>query len=386
MKKTLLGVLAFVLLLSTLLTGVIITSSAAAAEINAHIGDVYAVSEDQPIIVDGLLDKGYLESPALLIDMRINDIKGLYTQGVFRFAWSPSENAIYCHVIINDVDVSAPGAQPWESDSVELFLHRGNDNRTDFQLSNWQTLSRGRQYRIDGYSNEPSCLLHEEFTTYTWDESLGRLSGGTAGSQLMITDTDNHFGWYKGGWGASVFDDGGTKGYAVEFKITYPENEPLTAGEDFRFDVQVNDRYNNGNEQQIFYHSGARMVEGVQRGKELAKYDYFTLSSTNVANDGHIANDQLGSYGRSDASTMTTGDLISKPWVSTVRSSYIRSVRTGTISNVVNTNTSATTTEVANNGGGCGGTIAAGSSVIVLAMAGATGFFAFRRRRNGEDE
>ncbi len=396
MKKTLLGALAFVLLLSTLLTGIVLTSSAAAAQANAHVGDIYAVSENQPIIVDGLLDKAYLESPALLINMRDDDIKGLYTQGVFRFAWSPSENAIYCHVIINDVDLSETVGDPWTSDSVELFLHRGDDNKKDFALGDenkWPTLSRGRQYRID-HSGAPSCAIYEEFgsysTTYTWNETLGRLDGGKTNPahQLMVSDTENYFGWYEGGWASSVFNDGGTLGYTVEFKIVYPEDAPLAAGEAFRFDVQVNDLFNNSHSQQIYYRSGARAADdSAAADANLLYYDYFTLSSTNAANDGYIANDQLGTYGRSDASTQTTGDLIATSWVSTVRSSYIRSVRTGTVAGQVNTNnTNTTTTAQAGNGGGCGGTIAAGSSVILLAMAGATGFFAFRRRRNGEDE
>ena len=104
MKKTLLSVLAFVLVLTTVLTGIAVTS--ASADQNLDKGACYQVDPENPIIVDGKMDKAYSYGFSVTLDCRVAEYKGLYTYGIAYFAWSG--NSIYCYVIVHkELDMTA---------------------------------------------------------------------------------------------------------------------------------------------------------------------------------------------------------------------------------------------------------------------------------------
>ena len=256
MKKTLLGVLAFVLVLVTLLTGTVFAADGDTAN-TQDVGVVKKLATDaDPIVVDGKMDEAYTQAKPLLINTRTADHAGVYTYGWARFLWSEADNALYCLVLINDAETSQPGTSPWNADSVELFIGWNGTNKQNWGVEGLKSedgvLKRGLQYRIDGYTNTPTCLLEEEWhgsasddalkNTYFFDEDLGRLAN-EEGNKL-INEKNNYFGWYysedltKTGWGSNRFSDG--EGYMVEYRIECPEGK-LKAGSKILFDIQVND-------------------------------------------------------------------------------------------------------------------------------------------------
>lgn len=428
MKKTLLGVLAFVLVLTTVLTGVAVMS--VNAEINVNRGDCLMVDPDgDPIIVDGKMDEAYMYGFRVNLDSKAAKFEGLYTDGVAFFAWSGS--SIYCYVIVNDIDVAQckmnDDGTPshWKADCVEMYIHRGDNLSRDYPDTGNAALDteempknaagkqRGRQYRIDGFDGKVSCYLFGEDLTYSWNEEKGRLYNENG---AMITDTLNAFGWSEGGWGHHTFDtsadeadspreDGkGTAGYAVEFKIDF--DTPLQAGEKIRFDMMVNDLYgmNRYNaEAAMFYYKSGYRESAVAAESFIVQYDHFTLSDDKAMNGGIIEDAELYDYGRRDASKEKTADVVSKSLSKTERYSFTR-IRTGSMTeggsgsntgsqpggnnpggnnpggNNPGGNQTTTTKAPESSGGGCGGSIAATASVAVLAAVGSAGFYVFRKK------
>ena len=422
MKKTLFSVLAFVLVLTTVLTGIAVTS--VSAEQNVNKGPCYRVSEDTPIIVDGKMDEAYMYGFHVDLDCRVGEYKGLYTYGIAYFAWSG--NSIYCYVIVNDLDVAeratnADGTPSfWQSDAVEMYVHRGDDNSRDYPETGNELLdgvtmptvpdgkahagsSRARQYRIDGYDGQPSCYLFSaEEVTYYWDEESGAWKNTAKEGQTasMIRDGFNAFGWNEGGWANNVFDttNGGTSGFAVEYKIDF--ETPLQAGEKIRFDLMVSDRYGDpaARQQANFYYTSALRETAGPVVSNINNLDHFTLVDTEAVNGGIIDDNDLYKYGRGDARTERVEQEESKVLSKTERYSFSRT-RTGTMPSVTNSqvgsqptgsqpsgggattpNDTTTGNQGGSSSGGCGGSIAATASAAILAAVGAAGFYVFRRR------
>lgn len=431
MKKTIFSVLAFVLVLTTVLTGIAVTS--VSAEQNINMGDCYRVSEDTPIIVDGLMDEAYRYGFKVMMTDRVQNIEGVYTYGIAYFAWSG--NSIYCYVIVNDLQVTpcatnADGSPSfWQSDAVELYVKRGDDISRDypntgvegFDGANMPTVPpgvahagsiRGRQYRIDGYNGQPSCFIFsKETVTYSWNEEKGRLYGekedGSEGA--MISDDHNSFGWYEGGWANHVFDvtkeeekspasnGKGTPGYAVEYKIDF--DTPLTAGEKIRFDIMVSDRSGSeveGFKQVNFYYKSGIRHDAPATVSNLNSYDHFTLVNDEAVNGGILDDGDLYDFGRGDAHYPYSEKEETKSLSKTERYSFTR-IRTGTTTKPTSTESQQggntpggntpggdtnTTTKAPEQSGGCGGTIATTASVAVLASVGAAGFYVFRRKKH----
>ena len=428
MKKTIFSVLAFVLVLTTVLTGIAVTS--VSAESNLNMGDCYRVSEDTPIIVDGKMDEAYKYGFSVMMTDRVQNVEGVYTYGIAYFAWSG--NSIYCYVIVNDLQVTecakeSDGVTPsyWQSDAVELYIKRGDDLSRDYCDTAVEAFNgvnmpsvppgmshagsmRGRQYRIDGYNGQPSCyIFSSETVTYSWNEEKGRLYGenpnGTEGA--MIRDDYNAFGWNEGGWANSVFDTTaeeakspasngkGTPGYAVEYKIDF--DTPLQVGEKIRFDIMVSDRSGSeveGFKQINFYYKSGIRHDAPGTVSALASYDHFTLADTEAVNGGIIADEDLYDYGRGDAHYPYSEKEVSKTLVKTEKYTFTR-IRTGTMPSTTESqqggqqpggNTpggnTTTTTQAPASSGGCGGTLATTASVAILASVGAAGFYAFRKK------
>ena len=421
MKKTLLGVLAFIMVLTTVLTGVAVMS--VNAEMNVNRGDCYMVDPDNPIIVDGKMDEAYMYGFRITLDCRVAEYKGLYTYGIAYFAWSGK--SIYCYVIVNDIDVAerattADGKPSyWQADAVEMYIHRGDDVTRDYPDTGVAKLDtaqmpitsagkqRARQYRIDGYDGQPSCYLFGEDLTYSWNEEKGRLYNENG---AMITDTLNAFGWSEGGWANNVFDttadepkspreDGkGTPGFAVEYKIDFESD--LQPGEKFRFDMMVSDRYGDpANRQQanFYYTSGLRETAGAAESF-ISQYDHFTLTNEVAVNGGIIEDGELYKYGRGDARFPKVEEEVTKSLSKTERTTFTR-IRTGTMPDPSTSSTTGsqpggntpggntpggnttTTTKAPESTGGCGGSIAATASVAVLAAVGSAGFYVFRKKK-----
>ncbi len=425
MKKTLLSVLAFVLVITTVLVG--IASLSVGAEQCVNMGACYQVDPDNPIIVDGKMDEAYRYGFHVTLDCRVAEYKGLYTYGIAYFAWSGK--SIYCYVIVNDLDVAeratnADGSPSfWQADAVEMYVHRGDDISRDYPDTgnaalNTQNMpivppgsahagsSRARQYRIDGYDGQPSCYLFgPEDVTYSWNEEKGRLYGEKkdgSGEGSMITDDLNAFGWYPGGWANNVFDttadepkspkeDGkGTPGFAVEYKIDF-ETE-LQAGEKIRFDLMVSDRYGDpaARQQANFYYMSSLRKDAGAVVSNINTLDHFTLTDEIAYNGTEpIPDAELYAFGRGDARFPKAEEEETKSLSKTERYSFTRT-RTGTMPSATNSQQGATNTNkptgttTGNQGsssGGCGGAIATTVSVVTLAMVGATGFYTFRRKK-----
>lgn len=416
MKKTLLGVLAFVLVLATVLTGTVLAADGDAAT-TSNVGKVFRLSDSaDPIVVDGEMDEAYKSAVPLLINSRPNAMDGIYTYGFARFVWSKAENAVYCYVIINDAEMNVPDSEKaYKSDSVELFLGLSGKNTQEWGidgLSGNGVLERGLQYRIDGYIGMPTCYLTEEQrgsdsrntpkNTYYLNEELGRLENQDGNK--LINETMNLFGWEyhpddqtKNGWGQKLHEDG--KGYAVEFRINANGlGLTLAGGMEILFDFQVNDRFavdasGNGTSCTFYYTSYYREAQGAGSGNNMQYYDSFTLSDETVENDAanKLSEPELTKYGKGDplveyvkskeeaARTYTDKKTFNRPVASRATDGGNTNNNNQTNNNN-NNNTTTTTTTTATTGGGCGSSVAVGTSVAMIAMIGATGFFAFRRK------
>ncbi len=410
MKKTLFGVLAFVLVLATVLTGTLLAADGDTAEGTRNIGKVKMVDAAHPILVDGKMDEAYTTAEPLVIGMSAAGApKDVYTHGIARFVWSKATNMLYCYVIVNDVEVNGAGNNPWESDSVEMFIDFTNTGKQEWGISGLTgdgVLKRGLQYRIEGFKGQPSCYVLEENKTYEYDDDKGRMfvNGGK-----LITDTTNIFGWSenkkdlsKQGWGYQSLDTG----YAVEFGISADgQGITLKDGQIVRFDFQMNDRYsynaatNTALQYNRYYNGGYREANGPTAGQSLAYYDSFTLSEEVVKNDSIIPNNKLEEYGAADASverttsakptSRTTTNKVTIDRVFTTKKDDGGKVTTnnggGTQATGNNGGTTTTAASGDNSSGGCGSSIAVGSSLAMLAAVGAAGFFAFRRKKDDEE-
>ena len=307
--------LAFVCVLVFFMLVIPFTALPVQAAQNLNVGDCYRVDSGSPIIVDGKMDEAYTYGTCMFIDFPVGDYYDPNTYGVAYFVWSG--NSIYCYVIVNDADIVEGGYNGdgtptyWQADCVELYIHRGDDVSRDYPLTSNEYLNgpnmpvvqsgahtgrqSARQYRIDGYSGAPSCYLFGEDLTYSWNEEKGRFYHEDG---AMVTDDLNAFGWNEGGFASNIFETG-SSGYAVEYKIDF--ETPLQAGEDFRFDLMISDRFwsDSFNIQQanIYYSSTARITNGPFISN-INYYDHFTLRDTVVYNDDIIDDEDLYNYGR----------------------------------------------------------------------------------------
>lgn len=424
MKKTLLGVLAFVLVLATVLTGTVLAADGDAAT-TSNVGKVFRLSDSaDPIVVDGEMDEAYKSAVPLLINSRPDDMEGIYTYGFARFVWSKAENAVYCYVIINDAEINVPGDKAYRSDSVELFLGLSGKNTQEWGidgLSGNGVLERGLQYRIDGYTGMATCFLTEETrgsstkdsvkNTYYLNEELGRLENKDGNK--LINETLNLFGWEyhpddqtKNGWGQKLHADG--KGYSVEFRINANGlGLTLAGGMDVLFDFQVNDRFavdanGDGTRSVLYYTSVYREAQGAGAGLNMQYYDCFTLSDDTVENGAanKVSEQELTKYGKGDplveyeepkeeaTKTTTTKKTFNRPVASRAtdggnannNQNNDNNNNNNNNNNNDNNNNATTTTTPTTTGGGCGSSVAVGTSVAMIALIGATGFFAFRRK------
>lgn len=400
MKKTLLGVLAFILVLATVLTGTVLAADDTASD-TTNLGTVKMVDADHPIKVDGKMDEAYTSAIPLPITFRSAKVADLYTHGYARFVWSKAENALYCLVIMNDAEVNLMlnTNAPWNSDSVEMFVDFSGNGTQKWGIDGLTgdgALQRGLQYRIDGFKGMASCYLVEEGSTYLYDEDLGRMVN--KGDNLLINAQKNIFGWNyssdktKTGWGYSLTQ----YGYVVEFRID-PKDQGVTLkdGLTFGFDFQVNDRYGvdangNGTQTNLYYASTYREKTGeYSAGSVASYYDSLTLSEETVSNTYDVSEVKLQDYGMADATiepvtsaketqrTYTSRLVVTRTFTARKASSAATSKPNGTGNNQGDNNNNQ-------QGGGCGSSIAVGTSVAMLAMVGAAGFFSFRRKDDEE--
>ncbi len=427
MKKTLLGVLAFVLVLATVLTGTVLAAEEATGDGKPkQVAEVQKVGADNPIKVDGYMDQAYTNATPLMMDTYSNVAKEIYTHGIARFLWSEAENALYCFIIVNDADVGPCKYDtayqeyfPWVGDSVELFVDfTGTIEGTSTVPAGWglpegEAMKRGLQYRIDGFTGQATCFLqndgeyfkksnsawkdpesgsgrHDAYATYWWNEEVGAFRNSY--DSLLTTDR-NVFGWEKSddltknGWARQSTDFG----YTLEFRIEATSiSEKLAAGRKVRFDIQANDSWeaNRGAQTAPYYYSSTRRVDMKESGaaNDTTYYDWLLLVDEEADNSGEAYTlAKLEDFGMADATT-------SKPVATTPREIIKTDKQTWT-----RKPTSALTvkTDKPNGGdgdnntqtpggeepaGGCGSSITVGASVAAVALVGAAGFFAFRKK------
>ena len=413
MKKTLFGVLAFVLVLATILTG---TVFAAKTENTTNVGTAPLVPADKPIQVDGKMDQAYTKFTPVEIGFYQNDPakSEIYTHGYAYFAWSQAENAIYCFVIMNDYEIGIVGESPWQSDSVELFIDWENQGTQAWGIDGLTgngALQRGLQYRISSRGDATCYLLEEPAAdalkgTYHFDEELGRFANSD--KNLLINANTNIFGWKHNpdddtnvdkGYAAAITE----YGYTVEYKLEYSQGT-LKAGQELGFDIQLNDLYSDAKsgakKQGNVYYSGTyRLTANSGKcygdpfaGNNTLYYDYFVLGSEAVNNDKIFSGEELEQYGAAEATSregvVTTTARTTTKKVTIDRIHTYKDGQTTTKPAGGNTPGGNTTTTQPAGGtdktGGCGSSIALGSSIAMVAMIGAAGFMTFRRKKDND--
>lgn len=404
MKKTLFGVLAFVLVLATVLTGSVM---AVASDDTKNVATVPMVSKEQPIQVDGLMDIAYASCTPLEVGFYSNTSNSVYTYAEARFAWSADRNALYCYVIVNDADLAQPGAWPWETDSVELFVDWENNGKQNWGIDAIpETLTRGLQYRISS-TGQATCYLDATGEKYTYEYNTVDKKWTYTKDHYLITDTANIFGWnhnpdddsnVKKGFAYKVTD----YGYAVEFQMQYSQGT-LTAGKQLGVDIQLNDRYTDiksgSTSQANVYYSGTYRVKSgsYSSGNNCQYYDYITLGDKTVANDRSVAAADMGDYGMAEAtSRTTTAKQTERTTTQKVTIDRVHTYNTNTTTKKPDSGNapsggSTTTTTTVNGGdttssGGCGSSLAVGSSVAMVALIGAAGFLTFRRKKDNDND
>ncbi len=435
MKKTLLGVLAFILVLATVLTGSVMIASAdeAGNELGQKAADVKKVPAGTPIEVDGQMDKAYADATPLYLASYDSTATGIYTYGIARFVWSEDQNALYCFMIINDADVGAPAyddsykvEKPWVADSVELFVDFTTDGLTkdSWGITGGQVMSRGLQYRIDGSNGTATCYLAEYAKQFKennpdWKHPTSGKAHYDAYATYYFTNgawknqydsklTADVFGWTasddltKQGWGyEDILGEG--MGYTLEFRIeaTMVE-EKLHAGQNVKFDMQANDRYagnrpGDNRVSQFFYSSTYRIAKADELTAATAAdckyYDWLTLSDEEADNNGPAyTGAQLTEFGSADATTSKTEPTTPRPINQTPKRSWTPKVTSAIQANSGttapagpdkpgdNTQNPGDNTGDNTSSGGCGSAITVGASVAAVAVLGAAGFFAFRKK------
>ncbi len=398
MKKTLMGVFAFVLVMVMVLTSSVYAMRSS-DDVMTEAAKVKKVTEGA-ITIDGNMDDAYKDATPLYIDIP-GEIppEGLYTYAVARFVWS--EKALYCFVIVNDMNVQCPdNASPWEQDSVELFLDWNNTAKYDLSavgISADTVLSRSFQYRISA-KGRGTCYLDEDGKkTYEYDATKGRFysDGGKT-----ITDSVNYFGWNKGDYAAaSTRMAGATTGYTVEFRIPH---DGLKNGQEIGFDFQINEVYdwnaktNKVSQMQLFYNSAKRGGQ-VSTINTAQYYDWLTLTDDQAAEQAgeRLSLTELVNYGLANTNTQRATVTTTKTVARTSRLTLNASRNT----KKVTTKATSTTASGDNSSGGstdnsgttdtgssgCGSSIAIGSSVAMISLVGVAGFFSFRRKKDDEE-
>ena len=419
MKKTLFGVLAFVLVLATLLTGSVFAARSDNGD-TTNVGTAPLVPANKPIQVDGKMDQAYTKfTPVEIGFYTVNPTTSdVYTFGYAYFAWSKAENAVYCFVIMNDYEIGIVGASPWQSDSVELFIDWENKGTQAWGidgLTGSGSLQRGLQYRISSRGDATCYLLEEPAAdalkgTYHFDDELGRFANSA--NNLLINETTNIFGWYHNPDDETNVDKGYAAalteyGYTVEFKIEYSKGT-LTAGQELGFDIQLNDLYTDarsGSKVQgnVYYRGTYRLTanNGMDYGNPASGnntlyYDYFVLGNEEVNNDKIFSNDELEAYGAAEATSRTgVATTTVRTTTKKVTIDRIHTYKGSTTTRPVGGNdqpggnggeggNTTTTPAGTDKEGGCGSSIALGSSIAMVAMIGAAGFMTFRRKKEND--
>ena len=242
--------------------------------------------------------------------------------GIARFVWSPTENAIYCFIIVNDTDVGPAKYDcnnlcdaPWRADSVELLLDFSESGTVP--AGGWGPyaeqglrLSRGRQYRIDGYTGNPTFNLVEEPEQFAlrkpnWRDpssgqapnvfnSIYRLNEETKRMENLIESTlTDYLGWEwsaddtKIGWGHQKT----AHGYTAEFRVECTDRV-LAVGDRVFFDIQGNDMYESSREafygaNIVFYYTSSmrRQIGSLHSAASRPLYDYVVLTDTVAKNE-----------------------------------------------------------------------------------------------------
>lgn len=425
MKKTLLGVLAFVLVLATVLTGTVLAADEEVSADPQKVADVQKVGADNPIKVDGYMDQAYTNATPLEMTTYSKTAAEIYTHGIARFVWSEAENALYCFMIINDADVGPykydtayKEYTPWVGDTVELFVDftgatgAASTIPAGWGLTEGTTMKRGLQYRIDGHTGNASCYLQEDaanyktvnptwkdpesgqgfhdcYATYHWDDAAGAFRNSY---DSLLTTNQNVFGWEKSddltknGWARQRTEFG----YTLEFRIEATSTTtPLAAGQNVKFDIQANDSWEatRGNTTAPFFYNSTRRVatgESTAAGNT-AYYDWLTLVDEEADNSGDAYSlAKLEDFGMADATTSKPQATTPREIIKTNKKTWTRKP-TSAVTQATNTTAPVNTTKPAGGdteepAGGCGSSITVGASVAAVALVGAAGFFAFRKK------
>ncbi|MBQ8859470.1 MAG: hypothetical protein IJ012_06770 [Clostridia bacterium] len=432
MKKTLLGVLAFVMILATVLTCSVFAADTTPTE-GAKAADVQKVVGDA-IEVDGYMDAAYATATPLEMATYATGAESIYTHGIARFLWSEEENALYCFIIVNDADVGAPKYDQdrestfwWVADSIELFVDFTPDSKTQegWGIPAGTPMSRSLQYRIDGNNGQATCFLSEDskdfqlrdpdwkytnaagkdygyydcYATYVYDEDTGTFANDY--DSMLFADGKNVFGWgasddpTKQGWGWQRTEYGYTCEYRIEATSV---TTPLYADQKVKFDIQANDMYqarrdSGSSSLNFYYNSSMRVATGqVGSSNSCTFYDWLVLSDTEVENDNTKTYTlaQLEDFGMADASTSKTKATTPREILKTDKKTWSRRP-TSAVTNIndpdittppTNTTpgTQATTPAGDDTTGGCGSSITIGASVAAVALVGAAGFFVLRKK------
>ncbi|MBQ8859695.1 MAG: hypothetical protein IJ012_07930 [Clostridia bacterium] len=440
MKKTLLAALAFILVLATVLTGTVLAADEETTAEPSKVADVKMVDAAHPIHVDGQMDEAYTSATPLYMDSFQNTAMNVWTFGVAYFVWSPTENAIYCFMIINDADIGPTKYNvtqgcyiPWNADSIELFIDFNEDGLVPEggygpYMAAGANYSRGFQYRIDGYTGKPSCLMVEEPDNFVkanpgWKHSVtGQAANVYNGTYHLNEETKKmenmldsamteYFGWgyseddTKIGWGRKRTECG----YTVEYRIECKERT-LAVGDKVFFDVQGNDMYQavrdstNGGNLMFYYNSTLRKATGKMTASGTRSlYDWFVLSDEVAENDEifDVNHDKMYEMGMEDVSEGRIERTEATKLTQTQKRTWSRrptgaTVTPGDGDNQQGGNQGGGDSQGGDNNqqggnqggdntaeepsGGCGSSITVGASIAMVAAVALGGAFAFRKK------
>lgn len=158
------------------------------------------------VVVDGALDAVFTSNATpypidTLVDGSTAAGDPADLQGTWYALWDPQY--LYLFANVRDNVRSTDSSDPWEDDSVEIYIDGGNTDETSYSQSDFQYVFRPGDSTVHtggGRTGEPTAGIQYQFVdsgagyaveaAIPWD-TLGLAAGGQVGLELHVNDDDD---------------------------------------------------------------------------------------------------------------------------------------------------------------------------------------------------
>lgn len=127
--------------------------------------------------IDGELDSTWANAPVYTTDVKVEQHNNAVAKAQLRTMWD--EHNLYAYAIVQDSKLSDANANPWEQDSIEIFVDQNNGKTDSYQIDDGQ-------YRIN-FKNVKTVGGHATQDNYTSATKL--IDGGYVLEAAIALDT-----------------------------------------------------------------------------------------------------------------------------------------------------------------------------------------------------